>query len=147
MKVLLLTNVRGTGNKGEIKEVADGYALNCLIPEGKARQATDSVVKKAQTEKEAREEKEAKNKERVVATLESINGKRIEIEEKANEKGNLYHGIDAKTIAEIINREYGPVINDSHIILESPVKEVGEHTIEIENYGKKITIVFVVKGK
>lgn len=124
MKVILLKDVPKVGQKNTIKEVKDGFAINLLIPRGLAKQATPSAVhqmEKIQT-------LENKNKKAGVEALEEkVSGlDQIEIKVKANEKGHLFAGIGKDELSNKLD------IPAESIILDSPIKEVGEHEIEVK---------------
>lgn len=147
MKVLLLKNVRGTGNRGEIKDVADGFAFNCLIPQSLAKQATPEIITQMKEQAKQMETKAEKDKEKGIETLNNLSDEMIIIKESANEKGHLYHGIDAKQIVDTLKTEKNIELNASNIILPTPIKEIGKHQIKIENYGKKVKIILKIEAE
>jgi large subunit ribosomal protein L9 len=141
MKVVLLKDVRNIGRAHSVIDVADGHALNYLIPGKLAVLATVSSMKNAaQKESQVSEKRSVEAtliKERIAALAE---GQTV-ITKKANELGHLYDAVDAKDVAEATQL---PV---EVIALEKPLKELGRHEIAIssgENFGK-ITIDIVAE--
>lgn len=145
MKVIFLKDVQNVGRKYDIKNVADGYALNMLIPRKLAEIATPHAIKKIEemknndlTQKRIQEELLQKN-------LEVINSLTITIKGKANEKGSLFAGITKENlVAEILKTSrlnIGPEI----IVLPKPVKEVGSHKITVQAGNKKAEFTLVVE--
>lgn len=141
MKVVLLKDVRNIGRAHSVIDVADGHALNYLIPGKLAVLATVSSMKNAaQKESQVSEKRSVEAtliKERIAALAE---GQTV-ITKKANELGHLYDAVDAKDVADATQL---PV---EVIALEKPLKELGRHEIAIssgENFGK-ITIDIVAE--
>ncbi len=137
MKVILLKDVPKVGRRYDIKNVADGYALNMLIPKGLAQIATPDIVKKMETIK-AKDlaDKQIQN-DLLLRNLEVIKTVEISFKEKANDKGNLFAGITKEMIAGRLANETKFNLDPASIKLEKPIKEVGNHRIAIEVLGKK----------
>jgi large subunit ribosomal protein L9 len=144
MKVVLTSDVKNVGKTGEIKEVADGFARNFLIPNGLAQHATQGNVQKSE---KILEESRAKEKEELAqqqAAAEKIDGEEFVIKAKA-EEGKLFGSIDAKMIAEEISKK-GTKINESAIKLDTPIKELGEKQIQINlKHGIEATIKVTIE--
>lgn len=146
MKVILLQDVRKVGKKFEVKEVASGFALNMLIPRKMAEAATDSAVKRLGNMK-AKEEGEKKVREDLLMkNLKSVEGKIIEMSAPANEKGSLFKGIHAEEIVDAVKKQTELDLAPEYIILEKPVKEVGEHDIEVKVQDKSVKFKLVVSA-
>lgn len=137
MKVIFLKEVPRVGRKYEIKNVADGYALNMLIPRGLAKMATPQIV--AQIEKEKANDLTQKTiqEELLLKNLEIIKNLKLEIKGKANEKGHLFAGVTKEMIFEKLVKETKINLDLSFIKLDKPLKEVGEHKVTFEAMGKK----------
>ena len=132
MKIILLKDVAGVGRKYDIKTIADGFALNMLIPKGVAIAATPEAVKRVETEKAGMVAELQVQEELLHKSLESIDGKTIAISGKANEKGHLFAGLHKAEIIPAIERDLRISIPAEYIVLEKPIKEVGDHKIEIK---------------
>ncbi len=132
MKVILLQNVAGTGQKGDIKEVADGYARNFLIKKNLARPATSDALEKIQ----AQERKQAKQMERELKDSQDIAGKidgsEIEILAKVSVGGTLYSAVGADKIAQEVKKQLGFSIKSNQVELNKAIKECGEFEVKIK---------------
>ena len=130
MKVVLLEDVKGVGQKGEIKEVKDGYGMNFLIPQKKAVPATAEAVRNAEAEaKKRQEEKESqlqKNKE----LAQKLKGTTLTIEAKAN-KEKLFGALTEKEIKEALKNE-GISIDSGKIVMEKPLKTLGDFNLRVQ---------------
>ena len=132
MKVILLKDVKNVGKKYDAKEVSDGHALNFLIPNKLAITSTPSSVKRIHDIK-AREEGEKKVREDLLSkNLKSVEGVTISLSEKANDKGHLFKGVHQTELIAAIKEQTGLDLAPEHIMLEKPIKEVGEHTVEVK---------------
>ena len=144
MKIILLKDVSKLGRRYDTKEVSSGHALNLLIPQGLAVTATpeaikriDLLKKKGEGEKKVHEDLLAKN----IKDLESLT---LNIKGKANEKGHLFAGLHREAIAAEIQKQTQLQVDPSFIMLEHPIKEVGEHMIEVKAAGKSAKFKVVV---
>lgn len=131
MRVILLQDVEKLGKKYEIKEVADGYAKNFLIPKGLVKIATPTVLKWLETQKEI-EEKKAEEELKMAQELASnIDGQEVIIQTKIGEEGQLFESITHQRISEKL-KELGFEIRKSQIDLPEPIKELGEFPVKIK---------------
>ena len=132
MRVVLLDNVKGIGQVGDVKNVSDGYARNFLIPHGVARSVTEGILKDVQSLKAKKllaiELVKAQAKELAV----KIDGMKIEIPGRANEQGTLFAGIEARDIAKVVSRSAGLQISPTQVKFDGHIKTLGEHPIKIE---------------
>ncbi len=132
MKVILLKDVRKVGKKFEMKNVADGYALNFLIPRKLAEVSNTSNQKKVET-LIARDHAEKKVQEDLLMkNLMSIDGKVVELKENANEKGNLFKGVHKEEIVEAMKKQGHIDISPEYLVLEKPIKQIGDYEIEVK---------------
>ncbi|MFA6353845.1 MAG: 50S ribosomal protein L9 [Candidatus Paceibacterota bacterium] len=137
MKVIFLQDVPRVGKKYDIKEVNDGYAMNFLLPRKLAEIATPKAVAMLEIrQKEIKIEREMQES-RLLKNLEEIKNKTITIKAKADEKGHLFSGIKNKEIVEEMKRQQHADISEECIVLEKPIKEIGEWEIPIEIKNKK----------
>ena len=132
MKVILLTDVQNVGHKHDVKEVASGYASNFLIPRKLAEIATDIKVKRGSALKKQHEAERKVQEELLSKNVESLKNISIEINAKANEKGHLFKGIHKEDIILQLKEQAHIDIASEMIVLEHPIKEVGEVTIEVK---------------
>lgn len=132
MKVILMQNVPKLGSKFDIKEVSSGYAANFLFPRGLAENATPAKLKQLDTQiKQSTEEKKIQE-ELLTKNIESLNGVEIEINVKANEKGHLFKGIHQDEIVEALKEQGHIDITSDMIVLENPIKAVGDFVIKVK---------------
>jgi large subunit ribosomal protein L9 len=152
MKVILLQNIKSLGKKFDVKEVKDGYARNFLIPKGLARIATEQAIKELEFKKAAweKEEKETKNKLETLAN--ELANKEFQIAVKVGEKGEVFGSVNKNDIKALICAEIGAdlrkyIEDKMEIDLERPVKNLGEHRVEIDlGRGVKTKIKLKVLG-
>lgn len=146
MQIILLTDIPKLGQKGDVKEVPDGYARNALIPRKKAEQATPEKLRIVQQKRAARAEqrKEAASKQN--AALENIRGETVSMRQKLSERGHLFARIDAKKLASVLKEKGYSGIDAKNIVLNAPIKEGGEHTIKITANGKSAEFVLHIAG-
>lgn len=144
MKVIFLKDVAKVGQHGTMKEVADGYALNFLIPRGLAIQATpDKVAAHLAAQKREGEAREQHAKA-VTEAVHSLNGARVEMTARATEKGGLFKSITAADIVKAIQGERKVSIPVETIDLPKPIKEVGEHTLKIAFDKAKVEMILAI---
>ncbi len=130
MKVLLLKDVSGIGQRGSIKEVKDGFARNFLIPRGDARPATDGDARTALNAQEHEKNRAEKQKVLFRDYAQKLAGTRLEFIKEANEQGHLFAGISKEEIAKELARVGLRDISADDIQGE-PIKRIGEHAISI----------------
>jgi len=149
MKVILLRDVEKLGKRFDVKDVADGYARNFLLPKGLAKPATESALKSLEAEKAAAEaaaEMDLKVAEEAVAGLD---GQEIEIKAKAGEDGKLYGAITPVKIVKIL-KDKGFDVKKNQVKLASPIKEIGEYDVVLElahGLEAKVKIIVVEEEK
>ncbi len=132
MRVIFLKDVPRVGKRHDIKEVNDGYALNFLFPKKLAEMATTKAMTDLERRKKEIIVEREVQEDLLMKNLEEMRGKIITIKGKANEKGNLFSAIHKKEIKEELKREHEIEIGEEFIILEKPIKEIGEFEIPIE---------------
>jgi len=143
MKVILLEDVDELGKKGEIKEVADGYARNLLIPKKMAVLASKSEVIRLEEQKKIDEEKAEKELIRFQEIASQIDGFELEIPVKIGEDNKLFGAITSAKISEELKKNNFKV-EKNQVKLEEPIKEIGEYEIPIElphNLKAKIKLI------
>lgn len=131
MKVVLLTDVRGTGKKGEIKEVADGYANNFLIKTGKAKKADSGAISENKNRQEASDFHKEMQRQDAVKLGEQIKGQKIALTIKCGENGKTFGAISAKEIADALQKS-GYNVDKRKIELSNPIKSIGDYEVTIK---------------
>ena len=107
MKVVLLADVKGSGKKGELVNVSDGYARNFLFPKKLAKEANAQALNELKNAEESKAFKIKQETEAAQASADKINGKSVSILAKAGQGGKLFGSVTAKEIAEAIKKQYG----------------------------------------
>jgi large subunit ribosomal protein L9 len=147
MKIILLKDVPNVGQRFEIKTVADGFALNFLIPQKSAEIATEKSLKKIEVLKAATEAERAVQSELLAKNLKDLNGKVVTVSAKTNEQGHLFKGLHQKEILAAIAAQTKLTVPADALILEKPIKEVGEHKLEITVGDKKATVTLNIESE
>ena len=154
MKVIFLQDVPGKGKRYDIKEVNAGYAMNFLFPKKLAELATPKAITELEKRKKTIEIEREVQMDLLMKNLEEIKGKIVHIKVKADDKGHLFSGIHKKEIIEAMQTEHHAEISEEFIVLEKPIKEVGEFDIPVEisgsaprGKGKKSSFKLVVEGE
>ena len=143
MKVILLQDIPKIGRKYEIRNIADGYARNFLIPRKLAVFASTDEIKRTELERARRATEERIHSDLLLKNIKGLEGKTVGIKAKANEKGVLFAGIDKREIAAAIKKQEQFELPIEVIVLEKPIKETGEHSVVLTSAGQRIN--FTVK--
>lgn len=144
MKVILTSHIKGLGQKGDVKDVSDGYFQNFLAPRKLATQATLGKVNLAQAQKAKAVEKLENIKESALAVKERIDAKTIELKEKSSESGKLYAAIHGKELRIALKTQFGADIPEKQFKMD-PIKNTGSYTIEVDLFKNlKATIKVIV---
>lgn len=144
MEVILLKDVKGTGKKGEVKNVSDGYANNFLIKKGFAKEATSSAKKELTMKNKAQEREEQEIYEAAVKEKELIEANPVEIKEKAAEDGRLFGSVTTKQIAKEIEKQLGIKVDKRKINQAIPMRSVGSQKMDIKLH-KEVTAELTVR--
>lgn len=134
MKVIFLQDVKGSGKKGEVKNVSDGYARNFLIGKGLAVEATAKNMNLLDGQKASAQHKKDVEKQNAEEIAEVINGKTVKAVAKAGNGGKLFGSVTAGNIAELIEKQYGKKIDKKKITLKTEIKNFGTYEAEIKLY-------------
>lgn len=131
MKVILTTDVDGLGHKGEVVDVADGYARNYLVPKAKAIKATRGALKEAQALRRSREEAQRVAKAAASQIAEALADSRVIVAARSADEGKLFGSIGARNVAEAIASYTGVQVEPQFIMLTGPIKEIGQHEVTL----------------
>ncbi|MFA5736748.1 MAG: 50S ribosomal protein L9 [Candidatus Paceibacterota bacterium] len=145
MKIILKRDVAKVGRKNEIKDVADGYARNNLIPQGLAVPATIENLAKVRDWEKGRKEVEIKIDSIFVTLQEKLANKKVKIKQKAGPEDHLFAGLREKDIAEFLTKETGLGINSEWVILPKPLKMLGEHKITLRKGESDFEFLFEIE--
>jgi len=140
VKIILLQDMPKLGKTCEIKNVADGYARNYLIPRGLAKEATKEEMTKLRLLEEEQRSKEEKERRKSEELLQKLQQRRFHIRVKAGSSGKLFGAVTSTALADHISEELGIDFDKKHIELEENLKELGDFKIDVKLPGS-------VKGK
>ena len=132
MKVIFLKQVPRVARKYDVKEVADGYALNFLFPKELAEMATDKSMTKLEALRTSHMAEESVQADLLAKNIETLKEVTLMIDAKANEKGHLFAAIHKEEIAELLAKETHLAVPLSSIELPRRIKEVGEYIVEVK---------------
>ncbi|MFO7548139.1 MAG: 50S ribosomal protein L9 [Acidimicrobiia bacterium] len=131
MRLILLEAVKDLGGRGDVVDVADGYARNFLLPKNKAIKATDSAIVTAERLRATRLEAELRAKEEAENIATALVGTRVVIAAQAGDEGRLYGSIGAADVVEGIRKFTGIELARKHLDLRSPIKAIGLHEVQV----------------
>jgi len=150
VKVVFLEEVEGSGRIGEVRNVANGYARNYLLPRKLAVPATDHNIRMAQT----RAEVEAKRQAKLDADAEVLAGKlaglSISIEVRVGEQGRLYGSVTARDISEALEKPLGLLLEHRQVELEEPIRQVGVFEVPLRlssNVRRSVQVAVLGEGQ
>ena len=125
MKVVLRDDVEKLGMKGDLVDVADGYARNYLVPRGLAIRAEAGVVRQAEAMRRNRSAREQRDREAAQAVADRLGGRTLSIPARAGEGGKLFGSITAADIVAAVQEQLGVEIDRRRLTLDEPLKELG----------------------
>lgn len=143
MKVILSADVKGTGKKGQVVEVSDGYAQNFLLRRKLAVPATAQALNDIKNKQAAADYRAQQEKEAAQATADKINEKTVSITAKAGANGKLFGSITNKEVAETIDRVFGTSLDKKKVSLDAEIKGFGTFTAEIRLHPGIVAKVYV----
>jgi len=132
MKLILTADVDPLGKRGDVVDVADGYARNFLLPGQKAIKANEGALAQAEEIREARIEAERRAKETAENIATQLVGSRVVLAAQAGDEGQLYGSVGLSDIVEGIQRFTGIELERSQIEVDKPIKAIGLHEITIK---------------
>lgn len=132
MRVVLRDDVENVGRKGDLIEVADGFARNYLVPRGLAMKATKGVVQQADAMRRNREAREARDREAAQALADQLTGRRIEVRARAGEGGRLFGSVTTADIVDAVRAETGVELDRRNAHLAEPLKELGAVEVRVK---------------
>ena len=144
MKVVLLEDVANVGRAGEVKEVADGYGRNFLLPRKLALLATPSAIKAAEAQLQKEQEKQQRFAAEITKLAEQLEGLLITFKEKVSSEDRLYGSVRDSDIARELSQLTGLDIAKEKIELEDPIRQLGEYEVPVrlsEDLAPKIKVI------
>ncbi|MEI2417752.1 50S ribosomal protein L9 [Orrella sp. JC864] len=148
MQVILLEKMANLGNLGEVVRVRDGYARNFLIPQKKARRATEAALKEFEARRAELEKAQAERLAAAQKEGERLEGFNLKISQKAGVDGRLFGSVTNQDIAAALQKEGFPTVEKSQVRLpDGPFKAVGEYPVQVALHADvTATVNLVVVG-
>ncbi|MFZ5645035.1 MAG: 50S ribosomal protein L9 [Bacillota bacterium] len=148
MKVVLLVDVKGQGKKGDVINVAEGYARNFLIPRNLAVEASESKLKELSQQKAAQDRKKEKEEESARLLASRMEEIKLVIKTKVGEGGKLFGAVNNKDISEGLASQHGIEIDKKKIGLKEPIKAAGKYPVNIRLHpAVQVNIEVIVQGE
>lgn len=135
MKVILMEDIAKLGRRGEVREVAPGYARNYLLPRRLAVPATPANLRDIERLQRQREQEEGRKAEAARDLAARIEGLTLTAPMQASEEGRLYGSVSAQDVVEFLARQ-GINVEKRRVLLEEPIKALGEYTVPIRLHGE-----------
>ncbi len=130
LKLMLLKEVEGLGDAGDVVRVRSGYARNFLLPRRLAAPVSKDALRQAEAHKRRTAAEMAERKEEAAAQIGALNALSVSVEARAQADGSLYGSVTAAMIAEAINKE-GVAVDAHHIRLDEPIKALGIYDVKV----------------
>ena len=130
MKVILLQDIDKIGKKHEVKEVSDGHARNFLIPKGLVKPATEENLKWLENQKETLREKSEEDLKKIQQVASSLEGQEVIIPVKVGDEKQMFEAITPQKVLDKL-KEMGFEVKKTQLLLEEPIKELGEFPVKI----------------
>lgn len=134
MKVIFLQDVKGSGKKGEVKNVADGYARNMLFPKGYAVEASSGNLSKLAGQQSSQQHKIDLERQAAQEAADKIKDKKVTISAKAGTNGKLFGSVTAANIADALDSQLGVKVDKKKITLSTDIKNFGSYSAVIKFY-------------
>jgi len=148
MKVILLTDVKGMGKKGDIVNASDGHARNYLFPKKIAVPADKQNLNELSAKKSSEAHKKDLEKQEAIRIKEKIEKDILILKVKAGENGKTFGSITSKEISDEIGKQFNENIDKKKVILKDPIKTIGLHTVELKLFeGVICKLKINVKGE
>lgn len=134
MKVILLQDVKGSGKKGELVNVSDGYARNFLLPKKLAKEANAQAMNELKNAENSRQFKIETDKATANAAKEKLENKIVKITAKAGKNNKLFGSVTSKEVSSEIKKQLGIDVDKRKVTLESEIKSYGTYNCEVKLY-------------
>lgn len=149
MKVILQQDVRGQGKKGQMIEVAEGYARNFLLPRKLAVPATADAMNTMRLQERAKKAEEARQKAEAEAIAEKLKNAQVKVSARAGANGKLFGAVTSKEVSDALQAQHGIELAKNKIVMDEPIKAFGGYQLKAKlGYEVSGTIyVMVVEEK
>ena len=149
MKVILQQDVKGQGKKGQLVEVAEGYARNFLLPRKLAVPATADAMNTMRLQEKAKRAEEARLRAEAVENAEKLKNAPVKIAARAGANGKLFGAVTSKEVSDALLAQHGIELGKQKIVMDEPIKAYGSYQLKAKlGFEVSGTIyVMVVEGK
>ncbi len=134
MKVVLLQDVKGSGKKGELVNVSDGYARNYLLPHKLAKEADAQALNELKNAEQSKQHKIAVATAEAQANAKRLEGQTLTMTAKAGQGGKLFGSVTSKEIANELKTKYSLNVDKRKVVLETDIKAFGTYNVEVKLY-------------
>jgi large subunit ribosomal protein L9 len=131
MRVVFLENVPRVANAGDVKEVADGYGRNYLIPQRLAKAATAAVLKEIAAQHQSLDQRAAKVEAEAEGLAKQLEGASVTITAKVGAQGRLYGSVTNQQVAAELQKLTGKAIDRRRVLLHNPIRSLGAYPVEV----------------
>ncbi len=143
MKVLLRDDIAGVGRRGDIVDVAKGFARNYLLPTGRALMAGEKIETQARAMRKGRDLRNVADRDAARSVAEILGAATVTVSARASAEGRLFGSVSAADIADAITAQTGAEIDRSKVSLSEPIKNVGTHVVPVQLHDEVGTAVTV----
>ena len=130
MKVILQQDVKGQGKKGQLIEVAEGYARNFLLPRKLAVLATTDAMNTMRLQEKAKRAEEARLRSEAVEIAEKLKNSPVKIAARAGANGKLFGAVTSKEVSDALQAQYGIELGKQKIVMDEPIKAYGSYQLK-----------------
>ena len=130
MKVILQQDVRGQGKKGQMIEVAEGYARNFLLPRKLAVPATADAVNTMKLKEKAKKAEDARLKAEAEAIVEKLKNSPVTVTARAGANGKLFGAVTSKEVSDALQAQHGIELAKQKIVMDEPIKAYGSYELK-----------------
>jgi len=150
VKLIMRSDVANVGKKGDIVDVADGYARNYLVPRGFAMRATPGAVAQAASMRRARDLKDARDRDAAEQVARSLVAAVFKVSAKAGPDGRLFGSVTPADVVAAVKKQTGAEIDRRRVHLAEPIKSVGTHEVPVRLHSEvefRLTVEVVAEGR
>lgn len=134
MKVILTSDVKGQGKKGQMVNVSDGYARNFLFPRGLATEATKAAMNDYQGKESSKQFHKQQEVQAAEELAQRLEGQTVKLAAKAGENGKLFGSITSQAVAEAIKMQLHIVLDKRKLVMGDGIKSAGTTEVEVKVY-------------
>jgi large subunit ribosomal protein L9 len=132
MRVILRTDVNELGKRGDILDVADGFARNYLVPKGMAMKASEGAASQAKAMRRARDLRDAQDRAAAEEVATTLVSKVVTVQARAGSEGRLFGSVTVADVASAVEAQTGVEIDRKQFRLDEPLKSLGTHVVSVK---------------